>query len=156
MNIIIRQITSSDFPQAIEVIKKTIRFSFGKIYPKELIDSFCTKYTPETMSDRMMETIFFVAEDNDSKKISGIIGLQGNRLRTFYVDPDYQGKGVGSLLYKALEQKAKDLHFTKLILEGSPLGQPVYEHFGYKKLKTVDKERAGIKFQDAYMEKNLI
>src|SRR5258708_435183 len=107
MSIIVRQITPDDFPKTIEVIKKTIRTSFGKIYPKKLIENFCEKYTPETMTERAKETIFLVAEDKDTENILGVIGLQKNKLRTFYVDPDMQGEGVGSALYKKLEEEAK-------------------------------------------------
>lgn len=156
MNLIIRQLSLEDLPKVIEVIKKTIRISFAKIYPSELIENFCTKYTEENFAERLKTTTFFIAEDKNTRQILGVVGLQGNRLRTFYVDPDMQGKGIGSMLYNALENKARKDNIEKLILEGSPLGEPIYQHLGYKKLHSVEKERVGIKFKDAYMEKNLI
>ena len=45
---------------------------------------------------------------------------------------------------------------TKLMLEGSPLGEPIYRHLGFNKLKTRQKERVGVKYTDAVMVKKLV
>lgn len=155
MNVNIRTIKEADYPQTIEVIKRSNRQSLGSIYPKELIDIFCSKYDLELFKEKAKEIEYFVAEDIDSGRILGVIGLKRNELRTFFVDPDYQGKGVGSKLYKKLEETAKARGIRVLILEGSPLGEPVYTHFGFSKEKIISKEKAGIKYTDAYMVKKL-
>lgn len=155
MSIVVRKASSLDFEQMIVVIQKAHRFSFANLYPKELIEDFCKKYTFEHMQERAKNTIFFVAENLQTKKILGVIALTNNQLRTFFVDPDFQGKGIGKMLYEKLEQEAKQQQITKLFLEASPVGEPIYQHFGFKKIRTLYKERNGFHYTDAYMEKEL-
>lgn len=155
MDIHIGPLHSADYPQAIEVIIRSITLSQGKIYPAELIGEFITKYELERFKQKAIDIEYFVAKDSDTQKLHGIIGLKGNEVRTFFVDPSAQGKGIGRKLYDFLEQRARKKGVTKLILEGSPLGEPVYKKFGFRKVKTIHKERNGMPYTDAYMEKKL-
>lgn len=155
MNIIIEPIEPDHYQSAIEMIQKTIMISQKSIYPDELREKFVHKYDLENFKKRVKEITYFVAVDEDANKVLGIIGLKDNELRTFFVDPDYQGKGIGRMLYNKLEQTARERGITKVVLFGSPLGEPAYIKFGFKKIKTVEKEHEGIKFLDAFMEKTL-
>ncbi len=85
----------------------------------------------------------------------GIIGRKENQLRSFFVLPEWQGKGVGRKLFDAFEKAVRNDGFHKIILESSPLGQPIYEHFGFEKIGSRVKERIGIKYTDAIMGKEL-
>jgi GNAT superfamily N-acetyltransferase len=156
MNVLIRYIKPTDYSQTIEVIKRSNRESLGKIYPTKLIDAFCQKYDLENFKVKVQEIHYFVAENSDKSQILGIIGLKNNELRTFFVDPDSQGKGVGRKLYDRLETEARKAGVTELILEGSPLGEPIYTHLGFIKIMTIYKERVGIKYTDSYMKKSLV
>jgi GNAT superfamily N-acetyltransferase len=156
MNIIVRNIKVSDYPQVSKLIIKTHKISFGEIYPEQLVNAFCEKYSVEKLAEKAKEIEYWVAEDRDSKEVRGIIGLKDNELRTFFVDPDYQGKGIGKKLYVNLEQIAKDREIQKIVLVGSPLGQPVYKKFGFIKTGELHKEKVGISYTDAVMEKVLM
>lgn len=150
---IIREIKKEDFKETGEMIQKVLRTSYKDLYPKELIESFCTKYELENFTERAKKIKNFIAVKDS--KIIGVIGLSNNQLRGFYVDPDYQGQKVGRKLYDYLEQIARSQNFKKIILEGSPIGEPIYKKFGFRKVGSVAKERAGIEFIDAKMEKEL-
>jgi len=153
MNILVREITPKDYLQTIDVIKKSNTESLGRIYPKKLIDEFCKKYDPENFEKKVKEVLYFVAEDITNHKILGVIGLKHQELRTYFVHPDHQGKGVGRKLFERFMEEVKKKGIKEVILEGSPLGEPIYKHFGFKKIKTINKERIGIKYSDAYMKK---
>lgn len=155
MDIVIKNLIPDYYPQTIQMIQKTIRISQKSIYPPALVEKFCQKYDLENFKIKAREITYFIAEDTSSKKVLGIVGLKDNELRTFFVDPDYQGQGIGRLLYNKLEQTAKEQKLTKLFLYGGLLGEPVYRKFGFKKIKTVEKEFEGIHFFDAYMEKDI-
>lgn len=144
-----------DVTAIIAMIQKTHRISFGKIYPQALIDLFCEKYAPENFKIKMKTITYLVATPLDSNTILGIIGLKDNQLRTFFVDPDFQGQGIGRKLYNAIEAVAIKRGLHTLILEGSPLGEPIYKHLGFRYIKTLHKQRAGITYTDAYMTKKL-
>ena len=153
MEVITREIEPRDYFEAAEMIKATIIDSFGKIYPDILVKEFCKKYENESFTQKASDIEMFVAESGG--KIVGIIGLKGNNLRTFYVHPLYQGKGIGRQLFNLLERIAVSRKISKLFLEGSPFGQPIYEHFGFIKTGTIKKERVGQIYTDAKMEKAL-
>lgn len=155
MEVVIREITPEDYLQTTDVIKRSNRNSLGKIYPSKLIEEFCKKYDLVEFRERAREIRYFIAEERTKGKIVGVIGLKGNELRTFFVDPTYQGKGIGRKLYDKLESVASGLGLKYLILEGGPLGQPVYERFGFKKIRIIDKQRVDIHYQDALMRKDL-
>ena len=155
MDVKIRKIERQDIDQVTMMIKNVHRKSFIGIYSKELIEIFCHKYDLDNFVKRMKTIDYFVAEDLVNNKIVGIIGLQDNQLRTFFVDPDYQNKGVGGFLFQYLETQAKNRKLKELYLEGSPIGEPIYKHFGFVKIKTLEKQRQGIKYQDALMVKKL-
>ncbi len=157
MNINITPITPDDYQSAIKVIQRSISISQGTIYPTILTDELCKKYDYDNFLEKIKEIEYFVAKIDGEKEVVGIIGLtiNDNRLRSFFVDPDMQGKGIGRLLYEYLEQVARKRGLTKLVLEGSPLGEPIYEKFGFKQIRTLYKEKAGIPYTDAYMEKIL-
>jgi GNAT superfamily N-acetyltransferase len=155
MNIQIISLSPEWYTQTIQMIQRTIRISQKAIYPPKLTEKFCHKYDLEKFKLRAKEIEYFVALDSSTKKIVGIVGLKENELRTFFVDPAYQGKGVGRLLYNKLEQTARDRKIKKLVLYGSPLGEPAYIKFGFHKIRSEIKEFEGITFTDAYMEKEL-
>lgn len=143
----------TDLRLAAKMIRVTIRKSWSDIYPKELLDEFCKKYTAPKLRKKAKESTLFVARSGND--ILGIIGLKGNELRTFFVSPNYQGFGVGRKLYDRFEEEARQRGLKEVELEGSPKGEPIYKHFGFKKIKTVYKERVGIKYSDAVMKKSI-
>ena len=151
--IIVRKIKPKDYKQTEEMIKTTITVSFKELYPRALIKEFCKKYTHNNFIIKADNIEMFVATENNN--IIGVIGIKENQLRTFYVHPNQQGKGIGSKLYKKFEETAIERGIKKIMLEGSPLGQPIYEHFGFIKVKSIKKERVGQKYIDAVMEKQL-
>ena len=147
----IRKIEMDDYEKVIEMIKTTIMISFHDLYPELLKAAICEKYDLESFVVSAKEIEMWIAKEND--KIVGIIGLQENRVRTFYVHPEKQGKGIGKNLYKKLEETALTRGFTNLFVISSPIGESIYERFGFEKIRPVEKERAGLKYVDTLMEK---
>lgn len=155
MDVKIIPISPEWYSQIIEMIQRTIRISQGPIYSPELIEKFIHNYDLEKFQVKAQQIDFFISIDTVVEKVIGCIGLKDNELKTFFVDPDYQGKGVGRLLYNKLEQLAREREIEKLILLGSPLGEPMYLKFGFHKVKTVMNNVDGVEFENAYMEKEL-
>lgn len=151
----IRKIEPKDYQQTSEMIISSIKESFKTLYSEKLIAEFCDKYSVDKIEKRIMDMQLFVAEEDEKQTILGIIGIKENQLRTFFVHPEHQGSGIGRLLFNKLEEFAREHGLQKIILEGSPLGEPIYKHFGFEKTGTIDKERGGEKYTDALMEKEL-
>jgi len=159
MNMIeVRRIKEADYKEVGDMIKLVIQTSFKSVYPQALRDAFCEKYDLDKFKLKVKGIQYFVAvqsAENGKEKIVGIIGKKENQLRTFFVHPNFQGQSIGSKLYARLEKEMKMDGIEKIVLEGSPLGEPVYKHFGFSKIKEITKERDGIPFVDAVMEKEL-
>jgi len=154
----IRRIKELDYKEAGDMVKLVIQTSLRDVYPKALRNAFCKKYDLDKFKLKVRDIRYFVAvkfEKSKKEKIVGIIGKKENQLRTFYVHPDFQNQSVGSKLYARLESEMKKDGVSKIILEGSPLGEPVYKHFSFVKIKEVVNKMDGIPFVDAVMEKEL-
>lgn len=156
LSVIVRPLASQDYPQTIKAIQRSITLSWQKIRPAKLLEAFCQKYVLSKFKEKVKDGQYWVALDEDTGRVIGVIGLKNNQLRTFFVDPDYQRQGVGRKLYDCLEQEAKKQGLRELILEGSPLGEPAYLSFGFRKVKIIRKERLGISYTDAVMKKTLV
>lgn len=155
MDIKIIPISPEWYSQASQMIQKTIRTSQKSIYQPDLLEKCIHNFDLEKFSVKAQKVEFFIATETTTQKVVGIIGLKNNELKTFFVDPNYQGKGIGRLLYNRLEQTARERKVKILTLNGSPLGEQAYLKFGFHKIKTITDSLDGIEFQDAYMEKVL-
>jgi GNAT superfamily N-acetyltransferase len=163
-NIIIKKISKRDIPN-ISVIAneaylpeyKRQKLSASTI--KELLRSNDVKH----ISDRIKGNYFFVAKDKKENKIIGFIGLRKDndrslhdRISTFIVLKEYQGKGVGSMLYKKVLEQALKLKIKKLVVKASLLAEPIYSHWRFKKIRIITKTYSnGDKYRNVWMEKNL-
>ena len=153
MQILIHPLQPRDMQDTIRVITRGIHISQKSIYSAKLRKILIQKYTLEKFRKKAQEVSYLIAKID--QEIVGVIGLKGHEVRTFFVDPDYQGKGVERALYNELELTARKQGLNKLIVDASPLGEPIYIKLGFTKKGTKTKEYDGGTFTDAYMEKEL-
>lgn len=62
---------------------------------------------------------------------------------SIYIDRDYRGKGMGSSLLRALEIKAQENGFRKIVLftfSFNQLGQGLYKKMGYREVGVFEKQ----------------
>lgn len=154
MQVSIRKATETDLPELRELIQRTNRISFKELYTQALMEAFCSKYELDKLKERIQNMDLYIALD-ESEKILGVIGIKDNMLRTFFVDPAQQGRGIGRKLYDHFETLIRKAGYDKITLESSPIAKPIYEHFGFQSLGEVTKERAGESYQNTLMEKAL-
>jgi len=119
--------------------------------------------SPQTLAERIKGNYFFVATAPTENKLIGVIGLKKdlgssthNRVSTFDVDPDFQGKGVGRLLYQQVEATAFSLGCRRLSVSSSLMAEPIYKRWGFIKIREViydygDRNR----YINIWMEKDL-
>jgi len=58
-------------------------------------------------------------------------GVTGE-LETCFVDPDWQGRKIGRLLFEVFLQRAQDLKLTRIGLDADPFAEPFYARMGFE------------------------
>lgn len=163
-NILIREISENDLPQISNIIRKAMMPEVAtRDLSDEAIEKSFDESNPQKLLDRINGNFYYVAESLTEGRIVGVIGLRKdddtnlqNRVSTFDVDPDYQGQGLGKLLFQRVEQKARQLGNTKLIVSSSNFAAPIYAHWGFKRVKEVLHDLGnGNKYYTIWMEKDL-
>ncbi len=155
MRIIIRRIRKEDLRKACNVVKRAQRITLAKYYPEKIREALCRTNVPSRLLRKIKKKgrKYFVAVDPKGK-VYGIIGIKGNELRKFFVDPEFQGKGIGRKLYERCVSEAKK-KYTNVGVSSSLYAVPIYKRFGFKSVNKIKKHIEGIPFHDIWMEKKL-
>ena len=95
-------------------------------YQKEGIESFKTSLSSREYLEKLKLYGAF-----EGSKLVGIIAtrLLGSHIALFFVDENFQGQGIGRLLF---DEVLKDCHTEKLTVNSSPYAAEIYRHFGFK------------------------
>lgn len=73
----------------------------------------------------------------------------------FYCHKDYQRRGVGSQIYRALEAKAGELGLNRLFTEASKTAKPFFERMGFSVIRAQQVVCRGELFTNYAMQKQL-
>jgi GNAT superfamily N-acetyltransferase len=124
---LIRPIEETDFDRVEELITKTILEVNAKDYSDSLI-KVMLQGDPVRPRDSSHDREYFVAID---ETLCGIIGLKENEIKTFFVDPVYRGKGIGTQLLSFIENIAKSHGYEETEVYSSITSRSFYEKNGY-------------------------
>lgn len=92
----------------------------------------------------------------DGDRLAGFIELESDgHIDCFYVDPDYQHRGVGTQLYERIEKRARRAGVERLFVEASLLARPFFEKRGFRVLCRNEVCRNGQSLVNFTMEKRL-
>lgn len=132
----IRIFEQTDALAVSELIRKTIRISNTKDYPLELLEALIDSETPQQVIERASWTHFYVAEEQKKIIGCGAIGPYWGKedessLFTIFVLPEYQGKGIGRVIIKTLENDEFFLRAKRIEIPASITGVPFYLKMGY-------------------------
>ena len=147
---LIREFAPEDAVAVSNVIRQTMRVTNSKDYSMENLSPLIEYFSPKKVLSLNEERICLVAEIDG--QIVGTIALEDSVLQTFFVAPNFQGKGIGTSLIKAIEavalkNKIKTVKFASSITAGS-----FYEKMGYRKNGFEREATAGKQIE---MEKDL-
>lgn len=82
---------------------------------------------------RMEEGEYWVAQ---SHTVCGCVCLKSTEggdgeVHAFFIDPDYQRRGIGRLLWRKVLERASDLRLRTLVLDADPNAVPFYRAMGF-------------------------
>ncbi len=130
----IRRMKKSDVIDVSNVICDALRYTNAQDYSEAVINRLCDIFSPENISEKMEGRTVFVALDDD--EIIGTVSLEQNTVKTLFVSPNHQGKGVGSQLMNAVEASATKAGRVSLTLSSSLTAQSFYKKLGYEVQKS--------------------
>jgi GNAT superfamily N-acetyltransferase len=92
-----------------------------KDYGSTLIAQQAQTWTIDGVLNRLRDRIMFAAVSGE--EVVGGAGFDGKQARSVFVRPDWHGKGLGSLLMRAIEELAAETGCSKLSLLSSITAQ---------------------------------
>jgi putative acetyltransferase len=142
---LIRDFKASDSQALSDLIRLTMQRSNSLDYPLERLQLLIDYFSPAKIARLGNERRCLVAELED--RIVGTVALEDTKLRTFFVHPDYQSRGIGSRLLKGIERIGQRTGLTRLGTEASLTGASFYERHGYCRTGKVLDGVAGIQIE---------
>lgn len=107
------------------------------------------KSQPKNLIKKSEKLSLFVYDSNE--KILGTGALDKNEIRTMFVKPKMQVKGIGKKILNFLIDKAKGKGLKKVWLKSSPETETFYKKQGFRKIKV----RNDYNFKTIEMEKKI-
>ena len=151
----IRLFEKQDAEKIAQLFHETVREINIRHYSSPQVQA----WAPDNIHFRDWENICsnrftYVADDNSA--IAGFGELESNGyIDCFYCHKDYQRRGVGSLIYQAIEAKALELGLKHLTTEASITAKPFFQRMGFSVVKEQEVTRRGEVFINYVMEKSL-
>jgi N-acetylglutamate synthase-like GNAT family acetyltransferase len=134
----IRPATRADVAALSDLIRRTVRLSNAGDYTAPVVELISANYARDKVAQRLIERDVFVCLDGP--RIVGTIGLGGDKLRSLFVEPGLQGKGVGARLVAHLEAHARKAGLAELHLSSSITARGFYERLGYRLIRFDERE----------------
>ena len=130
-------VKENEFEELHQMIAKTCRISFPKYYPQKSIDYVIESLKPAKLKERASYAHFYVVKhENKIIGCGAISSYWGSEtesiLLTIFVDPDYQGKGVGRLIMNTLESDEYAIRANRIEIPAGMVAIPFYKKFGYE------------------------
>jgi len=134
--LLIRRFQNEDATEVSALIQKTLRTSNSRDYSAEYIERNVLFFTPEHVIHRAQWTHFYVFCEDEKILGCGAIGPYWDSetessLFTIFVLPEYQGKGIGRLIIKTLEQDEYFLRAKRIEIPASITARDFYRKLGY-------------------------
>lgn len=135
MSIEIRAAQPHDAPAISRVIVDALRISNARDYSPEVIQRVESNFTAERIG-KLIETRLVLVALQD-QQVLGTASLDGQVIRTVFVDPTQQGKGIGRRLMAAIERLAQERGASELLVPSSLTAQGFYRQLGFTQVREV-------------------
>jgi GNAT superfamily N-acetyltransferase len=115
------------------VIVSALRETSAKDYPEAVITCVVQSFSPTAVSELLVRRLVFVAVNDDT--IVGTASLDGTVVRTVFIDPVWQGRGVGRALMAEVERRAVERGVAVLAVPSSVTAEPFYAKLGFSPVR---------------------
>src|SRR5262249_32172833 len=124
MECTIRPAREDDAGQISAVILRTLRETNAKDYAREIIGRIELRLSPSAVLEQIGKRTVFVAAIGG--RVVGPASLDGSVVRTVFVSPDVQARGIGKLLMAEVERTARERNIGRLAVPSSISAETFY------------------------------
>lgn len=121
--------TTADLDTVYEIVQNSIKSTYPKYYPNEVVDFFCCLHSKENILRDIEDNLVGILVING--KCVGTGCHKDNHITRVYVEPKYQGKGYGTYIMDRLEEYIAKKASTA-VLDASLPASHLYSSRGYK------------------------
>jgi GNAT superfamily N-acetyltransferase len=133
MDCTIRPALSEDADDISGVILRALRETNAKDYTDEIIERVERSFSPDAVRQLIGKRSVFVA--TLGSRVVGTASLDGSVVRTVFVAPDVQARGIGKLLMAEIEQTARGRNIFALTVPSSVTAETFYARLGFKAVR---------------------
>jgi N-acetylglutamate synthase-like GNAT family acetyltransferase len=133
MDIQIRNASATDAPTISNTIINALRESNARDYSPEIIEQVVRSFSAPAVMKMLTERQVMVATVDGH--IVATASLQANTIRSVFVDPDYQAKGIGRQLMERIESLAANAGLSILSVPSSITAEGFYASLGFRKIR---------------------
>lgn len=151
----IRHYEEKDAYEIARLFYETVRSVNRADYSQEQVEAWAPEIPDAALWHRRMSArITLVAEEGG--EIVGFVELEEDgHLDMFYLRGDAVGRGVGKLLYRAVEREAHSLDLERIFTEASVTARAFFGRQGFRVLREQTVRRRGVGLTNFVMEKSL-
>jgi len=129
MECTIRPALVDDADEISVVILRALRETNAKDYADEIIERIAHSFSPDAVRRLIGQRTVFVATIRS--RIVATASLDGSVVRTVFVAPDVQARGIGKLLMAEIEHTARERNIPSLTLSSSVTAEAFYARLGF-------------------------
>ena len=115
------------------VVLESLRTTNARDYTPDIIERVAQSFSPIRVRALLNERDVIVALLG--AQVVGTAGLDGDVVRTVFVAPDLQSKGVGKRLMQELERRARAKGLTRLSVPSSITAEGFYAKLGFARVR---------------------
>lgn len=150
----IRRFTDEDAEDTARIRAATIT-QLTEFYEREALEAWAGSITAEDFKRSANEYHRFVAVEDGRILGYGDWKPASNEFAGIYIDPDAQGKGVGSALFDAIESDAREAGAPRLWANATKNARGFYERHGFMEEGEGYYEADGYRIRTLMMGKRL-
>lgn len=133
MDCTIRPALSDDAADISAVILRALRETNAKDYTNEIIERIERSFSPDAVRELIGKRTVFVAAVGS--RVVATASLDGSVVRTVFVAPDAQARGIGKLLMAEIEHIARARNISALTVPSSVTAETFYARLGFKAVR---------------------
>lgn len=149
----VRQFVAEDAEGLSRLILRTLRTVNIQDYSSEAIEALAPSFTPEKLIAASKQVHMIVCLEGED--LVGTASLDGDRVRTVFVDVERQKGGIGRQLMVSLEITARGKNLDRVELYASLSAEGFYRQLGYARIERIDRKVGGFPVPVIKMAKGL-